>query len=392
MYIAENEKQVNTNEIPAENLFATLLAEYEPVVPHKGQFLAGEIVQIEDNMILANVDAKRTAVVPPQDLARLDEADLEALEVGDEVTLYVLHTPIGDEDLLVSLNRGLELRDWENAGDYMADEEVVELEVIGHNKGGLLVAFGHLRGFVPTSHVPSLRRLQNRRELASLKEDMVGEELPLKVIEVDPQRRRLILSATKAQTEVKAQRLLELKLKEHEAIKGTVTNLVKFGAFVDLDGVEGLIHLSELAWTHVRQPADVLAAGDEVEVLIQAVDLEQERISLSRKALLPSPWDSFMARYEIGELIEGTVTNVTDFGAFVSLADGIEGLIHVSEMHGGRDLEPKDLLSRGDQVLVRILRLEPERERIGLSQRQVSQWEETEWIFQQQQEAEAVAA
>lgn len=375
---ANNNNKRNTS-------FAELLEEYEPELLRQGQYVQGEILQIEDNIILADVAAKRTAVVPPQDIEQIEEDDLAQLSVGDEVTLYVIRTPEGGEDLLVSLNKGLEQQDWIEAKEYLANEDLLELEVIGHNKGGLLVVFGHLRGFVPTSHVPQLQHLHNQRMLASKKNKLIGEELSLKVIEVDRRRQRLVLSARKAQKELREQRLLELKLKEGETITGRVTNLVKFGAFVDLGGVEGLIHISEIAWQKVDKAAEYLSPGEEVELLIQSVDVDRERISLSRKALLPSPWELFAENHAAGELVEAVVTNVVDFGAFAYVADGVEGLVHVSEMRGTRDFAPQDVLFPGDTILVRILKIQPEKQRLALSQRRVSQEEETEWIWQRQQ-------
>lgn len=381
------EKQETSN--PAqpyqqEKSFADLLDKYEAEPLQRGQYIEGEILQIDDNVILADVDAKRTAIVPPQDLAELDEDELAQLSVGDEVTLYVLKTPIGGEDLLVSLNKGLAQQDWIDAKAYYANEELLELEVIGHNKGGLMVSFGHLHGFVPTSHIPQLRHIHNPSKLASVKSKLVGEELPLKILEVDRQRKRLVLSAKKAQKEVRQNRLQELKGMEGEVITGRVLNLVNFGAFVDLDGIEGLIHISEIAWQQVNDPAKFLTRGEEVTVLIQSVDVDRERVGLSRKALLPNPWEVFAQTHTDGELIGGVITTVKDFGAFALVSEGIEGLIHISEIRGSRDSAPSDVFSPGDSVVVRILKIEPDQERLSLSQRRVSQQEEVNWLWQHQ--------
>ncbi len=383
----QDEQRPQNGDINHEASFAELLEQYDPAPLQQGQYIEGEILRIDKNVILADVDAKRTAVIPPQDLERLEEDELAKLSVGDEVTLYVLRTPEGDEDLLVSLNKGLEQKDWLNAKEYMENEELLNLEVVGFNKGGLMVAFEHLRGFVPTSHVPQLQNIYNQSQLASIKTGLVGEELPLKVIEVDRERRRLVMSGKKAQKEVRQQRLLELKLKVGETITGTIINLVHFGAFVDLDGVEGLIHISEIAWQKVEKPSDYLSPSEVVEVVIQSVDIEQERVGLSRKALLPSPWDSFAQTHTAGSLIEGVVTSVVDFGAFVTVAEGIEGLIHVSEIVGTQDFAPQDVLMPGDTLLLRILKIQPEKQRLSLSQRQVSHNEEMEWIWQKEQAA-----
>lgn len=368
-----------------EKSFEELLDNYSPELLRKGQYVQGEILQIRDNVILADVDAKRTAIVPPQDLALVEDDLLEQLAVGDQIMLYVLRTPAGDEDLLVSLNKGLEQQDWVSAAQYLDSEEVLKLEVVGHNKGGLMVAFRHLRGFVPASHVPQLQHIYNQEQLASQKAKLVGEELSLKVIDVDPQRRRLVLSAKKAQKELRLERLLELQQKEGDVITGRITNLVKFGAFVDLEGIEGLIHISEIAWHKVEHPGEILSRGQELDVMIQSVDIERERISLSRKALLPSPWDTFAHNYEEGQLVEGVVASVVDFGAFVLVEEGIEGLLHTSEMNGARGAKPEDVLAPGDLVLVRILDIQSEEQRLALSQRRVSQVEEMEWTFRRQQ-------
>ena len=178
---------------------------------------------------------------------------------------------------------------------------------------------------------------------------------------------------------------------EGEVITGTIANLVDYGAFVGLEGAEGLLHISEIAWHQVRKPADVLRAGEEIKVKILSVDIERERVSLSRKVLLPNPWQQFAAEHKVGDLLEVTITNVADFGAFAVITEGIEGLIHISEMYVAHDAKPADVISPGDTVLVRIVRLEPDRERIGLSQRQVSESEELEWTWQKSQAAAAAA-
>lgn len=381
-----SEPSLSGNNNQQEPSFEELLNDYTPEPLRRGQFVQGEILQIKDNVILADVDAKRTAIVPPQDLAQIEEALLQQLAVGDEVMLYVISTPSGDDDLLVSLNKGLEQQDWLAASEYLESEELLELEVIGHNKGGLMVAFGQLRGFVPASHVPQLRFLHNADRMISEKAKMVGQELPLKVIDVNPQRRRLVLSARKAQKELRRERLVELKAIEGDTITGRISNLVKFGAFVDLEGIEGLIHISEIAWHKVENPGDILRRGEMVEVMIQSVDIERERVSLSRRALLPSPWQLFAQTHEIGQLAEGVVASVVDFGAFVLIEDGIEGLLHVSEMRGTKDFAPQDVLVPGDLVLVRIVDIQPDLQRLALSQKRVGQTEEMEWTFRKEQQ------
>jgi small subunit ribosomal protein S1 len=362
--------------------FEEMLETHTPKPLHRGQTVEGEIIKLEDNLAIVDVGAKRDAIVPPEEMDEVDEGFLESLDEGDNVYVYVIRTPIGDEELLVSLEKGLRQQDWERATEYLESQEVLDLRVTGKNKGGLLVEFGRLQGFVPNSHVPRLQRLRNQGALAGQKAEIVGEALLLKVIEVDRKRRRLVLSAKRAQKEVRQQRLAELKQQEGEIITGRITNLVSFGAFVDLGGVEGLIHISEIAWQQVDKPADWLTPGEEVEVAILSVDIEKERISLSRKELLPNPWETFDQTHEEGDLVEGVVTNVVDFGAFLLVEEGIEGLLHVSEMRGTQDFAPQDVLYPDDHVLVRILQIDPDRQRLSLSQRRVRQHEEIEWIRQ----------
>jgi small subunit ribosomal protein S1 len=383
----ESRKTAESNGDVKGASFAELLEQYEPETLQRGQFVQGQVVQIDHNVILADVDAKRTAVVPPQDLALVEEQILDQLSVGDEITLYVLRTPRGDEDLLVSLNKGLEIQDWRRAKEHLAAEEPLELQVTGYNKGGLTVAFGSLQGFVPASHVPQLRNSHDRNELLSRKAELVGEDLMLQVIEVDRGSRRLILSAKRARKETRRQRLLELKLQEGKTITGHVTNLVSFGAFVELDGIEGLVHVSEMSWQNVSNPANHLTPGEEVTVLIQSVDIDRQRISLSLRALLPNPWEAFAQSHSTGQLVGGVVSGVADFGAFIRVAEGIEGLVHSSEMHGTQDFAPEDLLYPGDEILVRVMDIQPERMRLSLSQRRVSQQEEMEWMQRKAQSA-----
>ena len=358
--------------------FAALLDMYVPEPLRQGQMIEGQILRIDDNIIFADVGAKRTAIIPPNDLEQVETKILDSLSVGDEVLLYVLRTPRGDEDLLVSLQRGLQQQDWRRAQESMDVDEMLQLKVVSHNKGGILVEFGHLQGFVPNSHHPEIFRQRDARQQASLKSQLVGETLPVKIIEIDRERKRLVMSMKEAQKELRQQRLQELK--PGEKITGTVISLVNFGAFVDVGGVDGLIHISNLSWRQVQNPAEVISVGDEVQVLIEDVDISRERVSLSRKACLPNPWQTFAQNHILGELLEGVVTNVTDFGAFVLLAADLEGLVHISEMRVPEGSHPRDVLKTGDVVLVRLVDVEPEDGRIRLSQRRVTAVEEVEWM------------
>jgi small subunit ribosomal protein S1 len=245
------------------------------------------------------------------------------------------------------------------------------------NRGGVVVKFGRLRGFVPASHLTSIRRGVRGERLQQAKAALVGKTLSLTVLEVDPRRQRLILSERKAQRQLR-QRLLD-ELTEGDVRTGTVRNLVDFGAFVDLGGMDGLIHISELDWKRVKHPREVLSVGDAVEVYVLSVDRDRARIGLSRKRLLPDPWLAVAEGLSPGDVIEGQVTHIASFGAFVELGDGVEGLVHLSEMPQGE--QTAATLPPGSSVQVRVLRIDPQRRRIALSLRGLV--ESQEWPFEQ---------
>jgi small subunit ribosomal protein S1 len=285
------------------------------------------------------------------------------------VPVYLLNPRDQDDNLIVSINMGLQRYDWDKARDLLKTEDVDTVRVVGHNRGGVLVRWRRLEVFIPSSHLTSVNLgVSDRREAWN---ELVDDELIVKVIEVDQDRRRLIFSEREAQKEWRAQqkaRLLD-ELKEGDVVKGTVTGLRDFGAFVNLGGADGLIHVSELAWHRVDHPRDVLNVGDVIDVYILNLDYETNRIALSRKRLLEDPWDNAGERYHEGQLIEGTVTNVVDFGAFVALDDGLEGLLHLSEMGDGSLKEPYSYVQKSDRLSLRISHLEPEKRRVGFTQR-----------------------
>ncbi|MDQ7033641.1 MAG: S1 RNA-binding domain-containing protein [Anaerolineae bacterium] len=236
----------------------------------------------------------------------------------------------GDGDLIVSINKALELEDWSIATRLMESDEITEATVIDSNKGGLLVRFGRLTGFVPNSHIESVPPATPQGRMREIKDQLVGKKLGLKVIQVETKRNRLILSERAARRAARSERLGEIEI--GQIIPGRVVNLTDFGAFVDIGGVDGMIHISNIDHRHVNHPSDILAVGDEVMVRVDSVDIERERIALNRKAVLPDPWQSFIESYNEGQLMEGVVTNVVDFGVFVAAPGGAQGLVHTSRM------------------------------------------------------------
>jgi small subunit ribosomal protein S1 len=383
--IPDLKEPVEENDQEPETM-AELLEKYDYRPPRRGEYIEGEIISVEEDSLLIDVGAKHDAVVPRKDLSQLEDKDLDNLEQGDRLPVRVMRAPRRSGELVVSVSKGLAQEDWDKAEELLEKGEEDELKVIGRNRGGLVVEFGYLEGFVPNSHLPNARRMQSGSDLNDTKNEMVGETMLLKVIEVDRNRNRLILSARAAEKERRVRRLQELE--EGSVVNGTVVNLTDFGAFVALDGVDGLIHKSELSWDNVDDPSSVVNVGDKVDVKVKDVDVERERISLSLRALQPSPWDEIEENYNEGDLVEGTVSNVVNFGAFVTLPEGIEGLIHSSEMEIIGPGTPQDVVQVGDDVLVRIVSIEPDRHRMALSMKRVTYDEQLEWMENRASEQE----
>jgi len=254
----------------------------------------------------------------------------------------------------------------------MENGDILELEVTGYNRGGLLVTLGGLRGFVPASQLLKPPRQADEEGRMAELASRVGEVLSLKIIELDRDRNRLILSERAANTEETQAEKLLAEICEGDIRRGRVTNLCSFGAFVDLGGIEGLIHISELSWGRVAHPSDVLKSGEEVEVYVLNVDRERRRIGLSLRRLKPDPWSTVEERYHVGQIVQGVITNVVSFGAFARLEEGLEGLIHISELAEGNFLHPRNVVKEGDVVTARIIHIDGKKHRLGLSLRQVN--------------------
>jgi small subunit ribosomal protein S1 len=344
---------------------ALISNEYDYARPRRREIRQATVLDVEANRVYVDLGAKRDGLVPSRDLELLSDEYRSGLKTGSQVPVYVLDDSEDRDAILVSLNKGLAHQDWLRAQELAESEETCESKVTAANRGGVVVRFGRLRGFVPSSHLTSVPRSLRGERLQQAKADLVGKALLLSVIEVDVRRQRLILSERQARKQQR-RRLLE-ELTEGDVRTGTVRNLVDFGAFVDLGGIDGLIHISELDWQRVRHPSEVLSVGDPVEVYVLRVERERERIGLSRKRLLPDPWRAVAEGLNPGDVIEGTVTSVVDFGAFVQVGDGVEGLVHISEMPQG--VQTAAALLPGSSVQVRVLRIDPQQHRVGLSLR-----------------------
>ncbi len=365
----------NANNDKPSNPMAALSAEeigYRQV--KYGDIVSGTIVRVAPHEILVDIGTKSEASVATKEVDELGREGLERLHVGDEILAFVLRPEDYENGTILSLARAQEERDWREAQTNLESGAIIEAPVAGFNKGGLIVKVGKVRGFVPASQLDVAARGRNERELSE--QDLagfVGKKLKLKIIEIDRARSRLILSERAAMREVRRDqkaRLME-EIREGDVRSGTVTSVADFGVFVDLGGVDGLIHVSELAWNKVGHPSEVAKVGDTVQVKVLGIEREKNRIALSIKRLQPEPWTTIEERYHIGDLVNATITKLASFGAFARVDEGIEGLIHVSELSDRRINHPKEVVKEGDVLQLRVIKIDPARRRLGLSLRRV---------------------
>jgi len=370
----------------AHPMFELLEQETARLVPNRGEIVEGTIVDITPTEMVVDIGCKSEGVVSDRDLERLEPAYRRSLRVGDTVYAYVLRPEGADGNAVLSLARAQLEGDWHKAAELFESDELIEEKVVSCNKGGLIVHIGRVRGFVPASQIVSVRLSRDMDDDARVERltEVVNKPIRLKIIELDRRRNRLILSERAAMREWRQEqkrRLLD-ELKEGETRHGVVSSLCDFGAFIDLGGADGLVHLSELSWSHVEHPREVLKAGQEVDVLVLGVDRDRRRIALSIKRLQPEPWSTVEQRFEIGQLVEATITKITEFGAFARLDEHIEGLIHISELSEERINHPSQVVQEGQQVNLRIIRIDAARQRLGLSLRRVNDdqyFEYDEW-------------
>ncbi|MEJ2265556.1 MAG: S1 RNA-binding domain-containing protein [Anaerolineales bacterium] len=342
--------------------------------PKQGEVRTGVIASIGENEVLVSVGTKSEGVISARELDQLSDEERVEFAVGAEIPVYVVNPEDPNGNVRLSYLRALEERDWKRAEQLLESGEAYQGNIIGFNKGGLLVPMGRLRGFVPGSQVSVIRRLESTGNTPEQRwGEMIDEPITVSVIEVDRERRRLILSERAALQETREtlkERLLD-ELEEGDVRTGRVTSLADFGAFVNIEGADGLVHLSELSWEHVDHPKEVLKVGQEVKVKVINVDYDRKRIGLSIRQLQPDPWLKRIENIKEGQLVEGTITHLTKFGAFARLDEDLEGLIHISELSEQRVAHPKEVVHEGDVVTLRVIKIDPERHRIGLSLRKV---------------------
>lgn len=358
-----------------------------------GEIIEGTIVSVDSNGIMVDIGSKSEGIVPMRDLERVDPEKRENLTAGETIFTQVVKPMSRDGHAVLSYSRALAEYDWQHASELLESQEIFEGTVSGYNKGGVIVYIGKARGFVPASQLVSDEGRKNE-DSDDRFADLVGNTLQLKVIELDRSRNRLILSERQAMREWRRHQKEKLlsELQVGDIRKGVVSSLAPFGAFVDLGGADGLIHLSELSWSRVQHPEEVVQIGEEVEVKIISVDRDRSRIGLSLRQLQPEPWTVIHENYAIGQLVEATITRLTTFGAFARIENEIEGLIHISELSDKRIAHPKEVVQQGQTVTVRIIKIEPDRRRIGLSLRRVAEEEYAVIQWEPEEESEEPTA
>ncbi|MEK7442480.1 MAG: S1 RNA-binding domain-containing protein [Chloroflexota bacterium] len=386
--MAESKSNIGDAEQNDANPMSSLLeSDYAMQQLSQGEIREGKITSVTHGGIFVDIGAKSEGVIGLQDLEKLEAKARDALQVGTDVLVYIVNPEDEGGNIILSVSRAQQERDWRAAENLLSTQDVYKGQVAGFNKGGLIVKLGSLRGFVPASQMSVSRR--RRADEGQTPEQkwgkMVGETVMVKAVEVDRSRNRLIFSeraASKEIREAERERLLS-ELKEGDVCDGRVISLSPFGAFVDVGGADGLVHLSEMTWKRIDHPKEILKVGQEVTVQVMSVDRENRRIALSMKRLELDPWSQIAQQYKVGQLVEGTVTKITKFGAFARIKgnDDIEGLIHVSELADSRVGHPKDVVKEGEAYTLRIVKIEPDKRRIGLSLKEVgsARYADSDW-------------
>ena len=354
-----------TTPSPQNDDFATMLEAYiEVAQPEQGELLTGNVVEISSEGVLVDLGLKREGLVPTSDLERAEKTT-DQYDVGSEIDVLVTVHGHGAKHPILSVYQALQHQSWKDAEVLLNSGDIVKGKVESYNRGGIIVTYLDLPGFVPASHVVGISRGIAEAKRRELLESMVGKDIPVRVIEVDRQRHRLVLSQRAAQRSIRAEQKDQLigELYEGQVLDGTIINVRDFGAFVDLGAADGLVHVSELAWQQVDHPKNIVQPGEEVKVMVIKIDRKRQRIGLSIKQLLPSPWDSVEERLTPGQAIIGKITRVLDFGAFIDLGEGIEGLLHNSQISE----EAESDIMVGNEISLKIVSLDVQRHRVSLS-------------------------
>ncbi len=370
------EESIPENNLNNDNNMESLLKQEGLGIdfPAPGEIRTGVIASITPGQILVSIGTKSEGVITGKELEAIPADELAKLAVGMEILVYVINPEDQSGNIILSYTRAREESSWTDADGYKNSGELFHGIVAGYNKGGLIVHIGDLKGFVPSSQFSYARRTASSGDSPDQRySKMVGETIDVRVIEVDRERRRLILSERAASGETRESikdRVLD-ELKIGDVRTGRITSIADFGVFVNINGADGLVHLSEVSWDRVQKPDEILKVGQEVKVKVISIDREKKRIGLSIRRLQDDPFAKKIESIQVGQLLEGTITRLTKFGAFARLEGDIEGLIHISEISENRIEHPKEVLKEGEVVTVRVIKIDPENHRVGLSIRRV---------------------
>lgn len=362
--------------LPAEDMEALLReSDYAFRQLRRGETVEGTVVRVDPDEVLVDIGLKSEGVIPAREIGS-DGDQAPPLEIGDRVLVYVLQPEGQEGHAILSLRRARMERSWREIEQLYHQGTIIEAPIVDFNKGGLIADVKGVRGFIPVSQILDLRNLTRQdgegEEITQTLAAMKGRVLPLKIIEINRSRNRLILSERSAAQERRTQRKDELLegLAPGQIRRGVVSNITTFGAFVDLGGADGLVHVSELSYNRVNHPSEVLQVGQEVDVSVLSVDRESKKIALSLKKALPDPWLTVEQRYHVGQVVPAVITKLAKFGAFAKVEEGLEGLIHTSEVTDLPVRDPAEVVQEGQRVNVKIIHINTARRRLGLSIRQ----------------------
>ncbi len=361
-----------------------LLEEMDFKVLRRGEVVEGSVMRVDSDGIFLDIGHKEEGFVPMGEMKTISKEEMVKLSEGDSLIAFVMR-PDSKDGPMLSVDRARGEEGWRDIQKLMDQDQPVEGVIVGFNRGGCILEVANVQGFVPMSQLITISRDLFKQESfesgeanfseGSIGKDLIGKTLTVKVLEVNRSRNRAIFSERSALQEQRDEQKAQLieKLVEGEVRKGIVTGISNFGAFVDLGGADGLIHISEMSWSMVGSPEDLVKVGQELDVFVLRIDRETMKIALSLRRLQPEPWETIFDRYQVGDVVDATVTKIANFGAFARLEDSIEGLIHITELSEAVITNPNEVVSEGQEIKVKILKIEMERKRLGLSLKQTSE-------------------
>lgn len=344
-------------------------------LPTAGEIRDSFIVAIYSNRILVDIGAKSEGIIGSDEMSQLGNAFRKTLSVGQELRVCVIEPEDEEGNILVSHLKVSQAEEWETAVDYHSSGEITECTITGCNRGGLLAKLGSLRGFIPTSQLAPSHHIDRGGAVETQLQKMIGTTMSVKIIDAQPEQGRLILSELEAERSLKhavrESRFAEIKV--GDVYDGKVINITKFGAFVDIGDIEGLVHLTELTWQHIEHPSEILTIGQDVKVIVKETDSAKQRLNFSMKLLESNPWQEAAKIYQVNVDVDVTITQLTRYGAFARINDdlGLEGLIHISELADQHIKNPSEIVSPNDVITVRVIRIDPEQKQIAFSLKQV---------------------